>query len=51
VIWLYGLLIDQVSAANFIPVNTADNWLHAILGIVMVALGIALGRGTARQGR
>ncbi|QDG67334.1 MULTISPECIES: DUF4383 domain-containing protein [unclassified Pseudarthrobacter] len=51
VIWLYGLLIDQASAANFIPVNTADNWLHAILGVLMLALGIALGRGTARTGQ
>lgn len=45
VLWIYGLLIDQGSAANFVPVNTADNWLHAALGIVMVALGIVLGRG------
>lgn len=51
VIWLYGLLIDQGSAANFIPVNTADNWLHAILGVLMLALGIALGRGTAGTGQ
>lgn len=48
VIWLYGLLIDQASSANFIPVNTADNWLHVVLGVVMVALGILLGRGTGK---
>lgn len=24
-----GFLIDQGSAANFVPINTADNWLHA----------------------
>lgn len=46
VVWLYGLLIDQASSANFIPVNTADNWLHVVLGVVMLALGIFLGRGT-----
>lgn len=51
VIWLYGLLIDQASAANFIPVNTADNWLHALLGVFMLAQGIVLGRGTASTGR
>lgn len=44
VIWLYGLFIDQSSAANFIPVNTADNWLHLALGVVMIALGFVLGR-------
>lgn len=46
VIWLYGLLIDQASSANFIPVNTSDNWLHVVLGAVMLAVGIVLGRGT-----
>jgi hypothetical protein len=40
VLWLYGLVIDQGSAANFVPVNTADNWLHFGLGIGMVALGL-----------
>lgn len=44
VLWVYGLLIDQGSSANFIPVNTADNWLHAALGAVMVILGIVLDR-------
>jgi hypothetical protein len=44
VLWLYGLLIDQTSSANFVPVNYADNWLHLLLGIGMVALGLALGR-------
>ena len=44
VLWLYGLVIDQDSAANFVPVNTADNWLHLGLGLGMVALGFALGR-------
>jgi hypothetical protein len=44
VLWLYGLLIDLDSGANFVPVNSADNWLHLVLGIGMVALGFALGR-------
>lgn len=44
VLWLYGLLIDQRSAANFVPLNDADNWLHLILGAGMLALGLALGR-------
>jgi hypothetical protein len=42
VLWLYGLLIDHNSAANFVPVNTADNWLHLVLGLGMIALGLAL---------
>ncbi|MGG7104970.1 DUF4383 domain-containing protein [Rhodococcus sp. 24CO] len=39
VLWIYGLLIDQDSSANFVPVNDADNWLHFGLGVGMVALG------------
>ncbi|OBK80101.1 DUF4383 domain-containing protein [Mycobacterium sp. 1274761.0] len=44
VLWLYGLLIDHHSAANFVPVNTADNWLHLALAIGMIVLGVALSR-------
>ena len=50
-IWLYGLFIDQGSTANFIPVNTADNWLHLALGVLMVALGLILGRGVGSDRR
>jgi hypothetical protein len=47
VLWLYGLLIDKESAANFVPVNSADDWLHLILGVGMVALGfLTVRRGT-----
>jgi hypothetical protein len=45
VLWLYGMLIDHDSAANFVPVNTADNWLHLALGLGMIALGVLLTRG------
>ena len=40
VLWLYGLVIDHQSAANFVPVNSADNWLHLLLGLGMIALGL-----------
>jgi hypothetical protein len=49
VLWIYGLVIDKGTNANFVPVNTADNWLHFLLGVGMVALGVALGRGTATR--
>ncbi|MBS3693888.1 MULTISPECIES: DUF4383 domain-containing protein [Rhodococcus] len=39
-LWIYGLVIDKDSSANFVPVNDADNWLHLVLGLGMVALGI-----------
>jgi len=44
VLWLYGLVIDKASQANFVPVNVADDWLHLVLGAGMVALGVALGK-------
>jgi hypothetical protein len=47
VLWLYGLVVDQDSAANFVPLNTADNWLHLALGVGMVGLGIVLSRRRA----
>jgi hypothetical protein len=47
VLWLYGLVIDHDSAANFVPLNTADDWLHLFLGVGMVGLGLALRRNTA----
>lgn len=49
VLWIYGLAIDYQSAANFVPLDDADNWLHLILGAGMIALGLALGR-TPRAG-
>jgi hypothetical protein len=47
VLWLYGLVIDHNSAANFVPVNSADNWLHLFLGLGMIALGLLTTRRTA----
>lgn len=46
-LFVYGLLIDHDSAANFIPLNTADNWLHLILALGMIALGVLLSRRPA----
>ncbi|HLM64525.1 MAG TPA: DUF4383 domain-containing protein [Acidimicrobiales bacterium] len=39
---LYGAVIDLADDANFVPFNTADNWLHLVLGVGMIALGVAL---------
>jgi preprotein translocase subunit Sss1 len=39
VLAIYGAVIDNQSAANFVPINTADNWLHLVLGLGMIALG------------
>jgi hypothetical protein len=47
VLFLYGLITDQTSSANFVPVNTADNWLHLLLGLGMIGIGFALARSAA----
>lgn len=44
VLWLYGLLVDLDGDANFVPVDSADNWLHFALGAAMVALGFLVAR-------
>lgn len=49
-LFIYGLVIDHDSSANFVPVNDADNWLHLILAIAMIGLGVALGRTRDRTG-
>jgi hypothetical protein len=51
VLWIYGLVIDHGSDANFVPVNDADNWLHLVLGVGMIGLGIALGNKAMRPAR
>jgi predicted transporter len=48
VLWIYGLLIDKDSSANFVPLNTADDWLHFVLAVAMIALG-AVGMQRARR--
>lgn len=47
VLWAYGLFVAHDGPANFVPVNTADNWLHLALGIAMLALGLITGRASA----
>jgi hypothetical protein len=49
VLWIYGLLVGHDTPANFVPVNDADNWLHLILGVAMIALALLLSRDTGRR--
>ncbi len=49
VLWIYGLVIDHDSGANFVAINGADNWLHVLLGAGMLALGLTL-RGATPGG-
>jgi hypothetical protein len=47
VLWVYGLVIGHDSSANFVPLNTADNWLHLLLGLAMIPLGLLTTRRSA----
>jgi hypothetical protein len=49
VLWVYGLAVGRESDANFVPLNNADNWLHLVLGVAMIALGVLLGSVTKRR--
>ncbi|WP_240957848.1 DUF4383 domain-containing protein [Streptomyces barkulensis] len=42
-LWIYGLIVDEDSGANFVPLNAADDWLHLVLGAGMIVLGAVLG--------
>lgn len=49
VLWLAGLAIDGRDAANVLAVNSADSWLHLLLGAAMLASGlVATRRGDRR---
>ena len=45
IVWLIGL----IGGLEWLPVNTADNWLHFVLGLGMVGLGFVTARSTARE--
>lgn len=44
ILTVFGLVVDQDSDANFVPLNTADNWLHAFLTVGMIGLGVWIAR-------
>lgn len=48
-LWIYGLIVGSDDPANIVPLNDADNWLHLVLWLSMIALGIAL--APSRRGR
>ncbi|WP_375423224.1 DUF4383 domain-containing protein [uncultured Friedmanniella sp.] len=44
VLFVYGVAVPMTSGANFVPMNTADNVLHAALAVGMIVLGALLTR-------
>jgi arginine exporter protein ArgO len=51
ILWIYGLVIDFDSSANFVALNTADNWLHLALAVGMFGIGVVLARSTGARDR
>jgi hypothetical protein len=49
VVYLTLWVLGVVGAGDWIPSNTADNWLHFALGGAMVGLGFVASRDTARS--
>lgn len=41
VIWLFGLLVDKQSMANFLPLNTVDTWVYFVLALAMIGLSVS----------
>jgi Domain of unknown function (DUF4383) len=37
VLFVYGLLVSEGGDANVVPVNDADDWLHLVLAIALLA--------------
>ena len=48
VVYLALWVLGVAGGADWVPVNTADNWLHLLLGVGMIGLGFAASRGFAR---
>jgi Domain of unknown function (DUF4383) len=48
VLFVYGLVVPQDSAGNFVPLNGFDNILHLLLGVGMVGLALILTNGRAK---
>lgn len=47
---LYGFVVGTHHEGNILGVNQASNWLHVVLSLTMVGIGVVLGRD-ARAGR
>ena len=43
VLWLFGLLVDQGSMSNFMPLNAVDTWAYLVIAIVLIGLSFLPG--------
>lgn len=51
VLGIFGLIVGVGSAANFLSLNTMDNWTHMVLGVLMIGAGWILSRHLAEDRR
>lgn len=51
VLSIYGLSVGVDSAANFLSLNTPDNWTFMVLGLLMIGAGWILSRHLAEDRR
>jgi hypothetical protein len=50
-LWLYGIIVGTNSNANFVPLDRADDWLHLLLGVVMIGAGFVTTRAAVPRER
>ena len=50
-LFLFGLLVDPSSMANFVPLNTVDTWTYLVLTIVLIGLSFLSGDATPRPAK
>ena len=46
VIYLLLWIVGLIGGLDWLPSNSADNWLHFVLGVVLLGAGLLLGRET-----
>ena len=46
VLWLFGLLVDQGSMSNFVPLNAVNTWAYLVISVVLIGLSFLSGEVT-----
>jgi len=49
VVWVFGLYGSDQPGANLLPTNEPDVWLHLVFAVVMLLLGLFVGRDRSRS--
>ena len=44
ILFVYGLIVGDNDDANFVPIDTADDWLHLVLALGLLGAWAASGR-------